>query len=92
MISRPDQCLKTASAALSGPQGASAGPASHQSSIPDGGQNPLRGKEVEGKRGTVAHGPGSLEKALFGPRARLPGANQALKSVSSLSHPAAQWI
>jgi hypothetical protein len=92
MISRPDQCLETASAALSGPQGASAGPASHQSSIPDGGQNRLRGNGIKGKPGTVPHGPGSLEKALFGLRARLPGANQALKSVSSLSHPAAQWI
>jgi hypothetical protein len=92
MISRPDQCLESASAALSGPQGASAGPASQQNSIPDGGQNPLRGKEVEGKRGTVAHGPGSLEKALFGARARLPGANQGLKSVPSLRSNAAQSI
>ena len=92
MISRPDQCLETASAALSGPQGASAGPDSHQDSIPDGGQNPLRRNGVGGKPGTVPHGSRSPQKASWGPPARRLGANQALKSVSSLSHPAAQWI
>ena len=92
MISRPDQCLETASAALSGPQGASAGPASHQSSIPDGGQNRLRGNGVERRAGVVPHGPGSPQKALFGPRARLPGANQGLKSVPSLRSDAEQSI
>ena len=92
MISWPDQCLETASEALSGPQGASAGPASHQSSIPDGGQNRLRRNGVEGRAGVVAHGPGSPQKALFGPRARLPGANQGLKSVASLRSDAAQSI
>ena len=92
MISRPDQCLETASAALSGPQGASAGPASHQNSIPDGGQNRLRGNGIGGRGGVVAHGPGSPEKALYGPLARLPGANQGLKSVASLRSDAAQSI
>lgn len=92
MISWPDQCLETASEAVSRPQGASAGPASHQNSIHDGGQNPLHGNGVERRAGAVLHGPGSLEKALFGPRARLPGANQGLKSVPSLRSDAAQSI
>ena len=63
MISWPDQCLETASAALSGPQGASAGPASHHASIPAEGQNPLHGNGVGGKPGTVPHGPGSPQTA-----------------------------
>ena len=92
MISRPDQCLETASAALSGLQGACAGPASHQNSISDGGQNPLRENGVGGKPGTIPHGSRSPQKASWGPPARRLGANQGLKSVPSLRSDAAQSI
>ena len=92
MISWPDQCLESASEALSGPQGASAGPASHQNSIPDGGQNPLHGNGVGGRAGAVPHGPGSPQKAPWGPPAGRAGANQGLKSVPSLRSDAAQSI
>ena len=92
MISRPDQCLESASAALSGPQGASAGPASHQNSIHDGGQNPWRGNGVGGRAGTVPYGPGSPQSAPWGPPAGRIGANQGLKSVPSLRSDAAQSI
>ena len=92
MISRPDQCLETASAALSGPQVASAGPASHQNFISDGGQNPLRGNGIGGRAGAVPHGSRSPKKAPWGPPAGLPGANQGLKSVPSLRSDAAQSI
>jgi hypothetical protein len=92
MISRPDQCLETASAALSGPQVASAGPASQQNSTPDGGQNPLRGNGVGGRAGAVPLGPGSSQKALFSPLARRLWPKQALKSVPSLRSGAAQSI
>ena len=92
MISWPDQCLETASAALSGPQGASAGPASHQNSITDGGQNRLRGNGIEGKAGAVPHGSRSPQTAPWGPPAGRAGANQGLKSVPSLRSDAAQSI
>jgi len=92
MISRPDQCLESASAALSGPQGASAGPASQQNPIADGCQNRLRGNGVEGRAGAVQHGKGSPKNALFGPRARRLWPKQALKSVSSLRSDAAHSI
>ena len=70
MISWPDQCLETASAALLGPQGASAGPASHQNSMPDGGQNRLRGNGVGGRAGAVPHGPGCPQMAPWAPPTR----------------------